>query len=483
MHRRYSGLLRSRAGATDCDHSGQDRRPDKLPRTRSFASGCVALCTPPCGRHPRGPLNRATAPDAGPDPGTELPPPVMRSRNAVVPTRSTCGRDLNRVTNMIEACAGRLPRLDSVRLPCHLAKVKTVDDAYGQQDFRSRRFLHWQDLQAPVKSGTLGPEVVDISALTKEHGVFTFDPGFMATASTESKITYIDGDEGVLLYRGYPVEQLAEAEQFPGSGLPADQRPAAEQATQLAEFVHATSSTAHDDQRIAAAVLQRVPVQRAPDGDVVRVIVASMAAFYHDSMDINNPRHREIFAHQDHRKDPDHRGRRVQAFDSASRSCIRATTIDYCSKPAEHVLFGTLRERTRLIRSPPRHSTCCSFSMRIMSRMRVPRPYGWREARARTLTPQFPRAFRPCGGLLTVAPMRRYSSHARADRNGRRTFPSTLRKAKDKNEQRSSLMGFGHRVYKNRDPRATIIRAMCHQASSRSLASHGQPVVRVGPAP
>ena len=66
----------------------------------------------------------------------------------------------------------------------------------------------------PVKSGTLGPEVVDISALTKEHGVFTFDPGFMATASTESKITYIDGDAGVLLYRGYPIEQLAKHSNF-----------------------------------------------------------------------------------------------------------------------------------------------------------------------------------------------------------------------------------------------------------------------------
>src|ERR1700723_459655 len=63
--------------------------------------------------------------------------------------------------------------------------------------------------QLNAVSGTIGPEALDISNLTKEHGVFTFDPGFMATASTESKITYIDGDAGMLLYRGYPVEQLA----------------------------------------------------------------------------------------------------------------------------------------------------------------------------------------------------------------------------------------------------------------------------------
>src|SRR6201985_3292243 len=63
-------------------------------------------------------------------------------------------------------------------------------------------------------SGTIGPDVINISNLTKDQGVFTFDPGFMATASTESKITYIDGDAGVLLYRGYPVEQLAEKSSF-----------------------------------------------------------------------------------------------------------------------------------------------------------------------------------------------------------------------------------------------------------------------------
>src|ERR1700749_3856804 len=68
--------------------------------------------------------------------------------------------------------------------------------------------------QLPAISGTIGPDVLNISTLTKDQGVFTFDPGFMATASTESKITYIDGDAGVLLYRGYPVEQLAKNSSF-----------------------------------------------------------------------------------------------------------------------------------------------------------------------------------------------------------------------------------------------------------------------------
>ena len=73
-------------------------------------------------------------------------------------------------------------------------------------------------------AGTIGPECLDISHLTRDQGVFTFDPGFMATASTESKITYIDGDAGVLLYRGYPVEQLAEKSCFLEVAYSADQR-------------------------------------------------------------------------------------------------------------------------------------------------------------------------------------------------------------------------------------------------------------------
>jgi hypothetical protein len=81
-------------------------------------------------------------------------------------------------------------------------KFELTDVASGKKD------------ALPLKSGTIGPDVVDIAALNKEFGVFTFDPGFMATASTESKITYIDGDAGVLLYRGYPIEQLAEKSSF-----------------------------------------------------------------------------------------------------------------------------------------------------------------------------------------------------------------------------------------------------------------------------
>src|SRR5580704_2113083 len=144
-------------------------------------------------------------------------------------------------------------------------------------------------------SGTIGPDVIDISHLTKEQGVFTFDPGFMATASTESKITYIDGDAGMLLYRGYPVEQLAEkscflevADLLINGALP----------TKTELFAFQDSITRHTMVNEHLLRLFQDFHHDAHPMAMVSAVVASMAAFYHDTTDINDPRHREIFAHR-----------------------------------------------------------------------------------------------------------------------------------------------------------------------------------------
>ncbi len=144
-------------------------------------------------------------------------------------------------------------------------------------------------------SGTIGPDVLDISNLTKDQGVFTFDPGFMATASTESKITYIDGDAGVLLYRGYPVEQLAEKSSF------------LEVATLL---INGTLPTLPELDAFTNSIMRHTMINEELLGffrgfhhdahpmAMVSAVVASMAAFYHDTTHIGDPRHREIFAHR-----------------------------------------------------------------------------------------------------------------------------------------------------------------------------------------
>ena len=144
-------------------------------------------------------------------------------------------------------------------------------------------------------SGTIGPEALDISSLIKEQGIFTFDPGFMATASVDSKITYIDGDAGVLLYRGYPVEQLAEQSSF------------LEVANLL---INGTLPTKAELSAFQNSIMRHTMVNEqllrffqgfhhdAHPMAMVSAVVASMAAFYHDTTDIEDPRHREIFAHR-----------------------------------------------------------------------------------------------------------------------------------------------------------------------------------------
>ena len=149
--------------------------------------------------------------------------------------------------------------------------------------------------QLPVRSGTIGPDVIDIGALSKDHGVFTHDPGFGFTSSCESRITYIDGEAGVLMHRGYPIEQLAEKSSFMEvcylllyGELP--KKP------ELEKF--------HGDIRHHTMINESLLRfyngfhHNAHPMAMVSAVIASMSAFYHDSMDIHNARHREIFAHR-----------------------------------------------------------------------------------------------------------------------------------------------------------------------------------------
>src|ERR1700721_1118394 len=147
----------------------------------------------------------------------------------------------------------------------------------------------------PVRSGTIGPDALDIANLTRDQGVFTFDPGFGATGACESKITYIDGDAGVLLYRGYPVEQLAEKATFMEVSylLIHGELPNLKQ-------LHSFSNSIRRHTMINESLLRFFNGfhHEAHPMAMVSAVVASMSAFYHDSMDIHVPRHREIFSHR-----------------------------------------------------------------------------------------------------------------------------------------------------------------------------------------
>ena len=149
-------------------------------------------------------------------------------------------------------------------------------------------------VELPVLSGTMGPDVVDVRGLTAT-GHFTFDPGFMSTASCESKITYIDGDKGVLLHRGYPIEQLAEKSDYLETCylLLNGELPTAAQKEQFVGTIK-NHTMVHEQLKTFFNGFRRDAHPMA----VMCGVIGALSAFYHDSLDINNPKHREVSAHR-----------------------------------------------------------------------------------------------------------------------------------------------------------------------------------------
>src|SRR6202042_2177825 len=307
-----------------------------------------------------------------------------------------------------------------------------------------------------VMSGTLGPDVLDISHLTRDLGVFTYDPGFMATASTESKITYIDGDAGMLLYRGYPVEQLAEKSSYLevanlliNGSLPTKTELCAFQDSimrhtmvneQLLRFFQGFHHDAHPMAMVSA-------------------VVASMAAFYHDTTDINNPRHREIFAH-----------RIIAKLPTIAAAAYKHTLgqpfiyprndLRYCSNML-NILFAVpcepyaidpvaVQALDLLFILHADHEQNASTSTVRLAGSTGANPYAAISAGVSAL-------WGPAHGGANEAVLDMLDSIGSVA-----NIDKFLARVKDKNDS-VRLMGFGHRVYKNFDPRAKIIRDMCYR--------------------
>jgi len=311
-----------------------------------------------------------------------------------------------------------------------------------------------------LRSGTLGPDVVSIATLARDHEVFTFDPGFMATAACESRITFIDGDAGVLLYRGYPVEQLAERSNFLevayiliNGELPTQQ--------QLTEFTHAIQYHT----MINEALLRFFNGfhYNAHPMAMLSGVVASMAAFYHDSMDINNPRHREIFAHRIIAKMPTIAAAAYK-HSLGQPFVYPRNDLDYCSNllhmffavPCEPYAVDPVAAQALdlLFILHADHEQNASTSTVRLAGSTGANPYAAISAGISAL-------WGPAHGGANEAVL------AMLERMGTvENIPKYVAKAKDKDDG-FRLMGFGHRVYKNFDPRATIIRAMCHKVLAK----------------
>ena len=311
-----------------------------------------------------------------------------------------------------------------------------------------------------TKSGTLGPDCLNIANITRDHGAFTFDPGFMATAACESRITYIDGDAGVLLHRGYPIEQLAAKSSFlevayllMNGDLPT--------VTQLEQY----------DRSIRYHTMLNETLLRFFNGfhydahpmAMVSAVVASMAAFYHDSMDIHNPRHREIFAHRIIAKMPTISAAAYKHM-LGQPFVYPRNDLDYCanllhmffSVPAEEYVIDPIAAQAidLLFILHADHEQNASTSTVRLAGSTGANPYAAISAGVSAL-------WGPAHGGANEAVLVMLEDIGTVD-----NIPKFLDRVKDKQDN-TRLMGFGHRVYKNFDPRAKIIREMCHRVLQR----------------
>ena len=311
-----------------------------------------------------------------------------------------------------------------------------------------------------ARSGTVGPDCVNIGSLNKDHGVFTFDPGFMATAACESKITYIDGDNGVLLYRGYPIEQLAAKSNFLETAY-----------LLLHGDLPVSSQFEHFDRSIRYHTMLNESLLRFFNGfhynahpmAMVSAVVSSMAAFYHDSMDNNNPRHREIFAHRILAKIPTVSAAAFKHM-LGQPFVYPRNDLDYCANmlnmffavPAEDYVVDPMAAEALdlLLMLHADHEQNASTSTVRLAGSTNTNPYAAISAGVSAL-------WGPAHGGANEAVLQMLEDIGTVD-----NIEKFLARVKDK-DGNTRLMGFGHRVYKNFDPRAKIIREMCHKVLSR----------------
>jgi len=311
-------------------------------------------------------------------------------------------------------------------------------------------------IEFPMLSGTVGPDVVDIRALYTQTGKFTYDPGFMSTAACKSAITYIDGDQGVLLYRGYPIEQLAEHCDFLETCylLLKGELPNEEQ--KHAFDGNITRHTMVHEQLVRFFSGFR---RDAHPMAVMVGVVGALSAFYHDSLDINNPEHREISAIRLLAKVPTIAAM-CYKYNMGQPFMYPKNKLNYVENFL-HMMFGTpadeyvqnpvlVRALDRILILHADHEQNASTSTVRLSGSSGANPFACIAAGIACL-------WGPAHGGANEAVLNMLEEIGDVSRIGQ-----FINRAKDKNDN-FRLMGFGHRVYKNYDPRAKLMRETCHE--------------------
>ncbi|MBB3934837.1 citrate synthase [Aureimonas phyllosphaerae] len=313
-----------------------------------------------------------------------------------------------------------------------------------------------KETELKLRHGTIGPDVVDIAALYKDTGLFTYDPGFTSTASCESKITFIDGDEGVLLHRGYPIDQLAERGNFLETCylLLYGELPTA---AEMNDFTYrVTRHTMVHEQ------MSRFYTGFRRDAHPMAVMVGSvgaLSAFYHDSTDIADPHQRMVasirmiaktptlaaMAYKYHIGQPFVYPRNDLSYaENFLHMCFAVPCEPYQINPV------LARAMDRIFTLHADHEQNASTSTVRLAGSSGANPFACIAAGIACL-------WGPAHGGANEAALNMLAEIGSKDR-----IPEFIARAKDKNDP-FRLMGFGHRVYKNYDPRAKIMQQTCHE--------------------
>jgi citrate synthase len=307
-----------------------------------------------------------------------------------------------------------------------------------------------QTLDFPVMSGTVGPDVVDIRKLYAQTGAFTYDPGFTSTASCDSAITYIDGDQGVLLHRGYPIGQLAEHSSFMevsylllNGELPSQD--------ELADF--SNTITRHTMLHEQMATFYRGFRRDAHPMAIMCGVVGALSAFYHDSTDITDPHQRMVASHRLIAKMPTIAAMSYQ-YSVGRPFLYPQNSLSYTGNflrmtfgnPAEPYEVNPIVEKVmdRIFILHADHEQNASTSTVRLAGSSGANPFACIAAGIACL-------WGPAHGGANEAALEMLREIGTPDR-----IPHYIERAKNKNDP-FRLMGFGHRVYKNYDPRATVM--------------------------
>jgi len=317
-----------------------------------------------------------------------------------------------------------------------------------------------RQMELPVRKATQGPDAVDIGRFFRELGYFTYDPGFLSTASYHSSLTYLDGKEGMLQYRGYPIEQLAEHSNFLEvahlmlyGDLPSR--------VELDDF--SAIITHHSMLNEALKSFFRGFYHDAHPMAIMVGVVGSLSAFYHDSTDITNPRHREIAAHRLIAKMPTiaaasykHSVGEPQVYPDNRLSYTGDLLNMMFSVPCEAYEVDPVAEKALdlIFILHIDHEQNASTSTVRLAGSSGANPFACIASGIAAL-------WGPAHGGANEAVLKMLAEIGEV-----KNIPQFLARAKDKSDP-FRLMGFGHRVYKNYDPRARIIRKMCHEVLTK----------------